>query len=114
MITTNVNNYLKGNGFLLSQLIPGKNEYALNEEKSKQFIKLLQSEGVEVIGGDILVKDGDRFGYSHQVWGSQYHYVSWSNECESDGGYKLALKSIEAAQSISKSLGGEIMVSFIL
>ncbi|MCG7546171.1 hypothetical protein MHM93_18525 [Pseudoalteromonas sp. MM17-2] len=113
MAMADVDNFLQRKGVALSELIPGKREMALNVADSREFLKLLQVGGIEIIGGDILVKDRNKMGYCHQVWGSKYHYLSWSNGSEGDGGYSLAQKHIEDAEKLSGLLGGEVWVSFV-
>lgn len=113
MTVSNIDIFLQKYGFPLSQLIPGKKEIALNRDNAKKFLELLQAERIEVLGGDVLVRVNKSIGYCHQVWGSKYHFLSWSDEDECDGGYGLAIKHIEQAYTLSKSLGGEVFFSFV-
>jgi hypothetical protein len=67
--------FLRTNGFPLSTINPGSNEFALEYKNALLAIEMLKETGKVILGGDILSRKDGRLIYIIDLWGDDYYYL---------------------------------------
>lgn len=113
---------LRSKGIPLSQINPGSDESAIEGSEALHAIELLKDSQLPILGGDILSSDSGKLIYAYQLWGSEYHFLSWycdKQKNESQGeycarSYEVAKESIKRAVQVAQKLKRECFIVLII
>ena len=114
--------YLKQNGKPLSETNPGSHEIALTGRNALFALDILKTDHEIILGGDILSEEDNQLVYAYQLWGQEYHDLSWyftSNENESKEinakrSNDLAVESVINACKVAETLRKECYIVLII
>ena len=118
----NYQRFVTERGRPLTEIHESSDEIALSASDSLKALELLQSDSIQILGGDILSERDGQLVYAYQIWGEQYHSLNWY--CEKEDGEShddfniravaIARDAILAAERIAKELEMKCFVVFIL
>lgn len=114
-------NFLKEKGKPLSEINPGSDEIALTVNDALHALELLIDSQTAILGGDILSEENNELIYAYQLWGAEYHCLSWycdkyNNESKADylqRSYVLAREGITNANKTSEKLKKKCYIVFV-
>ena len=115
--------FIKEKGLSLSEINPGSDEVALTVNDALHALDLLHGSEIVVLGGDILSRKKDgKLVYAYQLWGDEYHYLSWyCSKIDSENledyvkrSHMAAKESIKNAGDMAKCLGKKCYIVIVI
>lgn len=108
-------------GVSLLPLNGSSSTYAFSVEKAYAFVGMLNSEGLIVLGGDIITGDKYSLKYANEDWGIEYHCLDWYFQKDVNDTFKehlsksmsKAKKAINTALEVSKRLKKNILINIV-